>query len=94
MRSTVADTAEFPVNERPGAWAGAMALAQVPQRVTSRETGTLTARIELMPLGAGQVSVLSSCASVTAQRTARHIRESDPEMYRIHPVTAGEVGIE
>ncbi|GGP56654.1 helix-turn-helix domain-containing protein [Streptomyces melanogenes] len=94
MRSTVVDTTGFPVRERPEAWAAAMALAQVPQRVTPLEAGTFKARIEMMPLGAGQVSVLSSYASVTAQRTARHIRQSDPEMYRIHLVTAGEVSIE
>ncbi|MEU5431864.1 helix-turn-helix domain-containing protein [Streptomyces sp. NPDC020719] len=94
MRSTVVDTADFPVSERPGAWAGAMARAQVPQRVKSLETGTFAARIEMMPLGAGQVSVLSSYASVAAQRTPRHVRQSDPEMYRVVLVTAGEVGIE
>ncbi|OAR22615.1 hypothetical protein A8W25_23685 [Streptomyces sp. ERV7] len=94
MRSTVVDTAEFPVSERPGAWAGAMAMAQVPQRVTSLERGTFGARIEMMPLDAGQISVLSSYASVTAQRTPRHVRQSDPEMYRVVLVTGGELGIE
>lgn len=94
MRSTVVDTAEFPVSERPEAWAAAMAVAQVPQRVTSLETGTFGARIEMMPLGAGQVSVLSSYASVAAQRTPRHIRQSDPEMYRVVLVADGAVGIE
>lgn len=81
MRSTVVNTAEFPVSERPGAWAGAVAMTQVPQRVTSLETGTFKARIEMMPLGAGQFSVLSSYACVSAQRTARHVRQCDPEMY-------------
>ncbi|MFC0843812.1 helix-turn-helix domain-containing protein [Streptomyces noboritoensis] len=94
MRSTVVDTVEFPVSERLEAWAGAMATARVPQRVTSLETGTFKARVEMMPLGAGQVSVLSSYASVSAQRTLQHIRQSDPEMYRVHLVTYGEVGIE
>ncbi|MFI1172776.1 AraC-like ligand-binding domain-containing protein [Streptomyces melanogenes] len=94
MRSTVVDTAEFPVNERPGAWAGAMAMARVPQRVTPLEAGTFQARIEMMPLGAGQVSVVSSYASVIAQRTPRHIRQSDPEMLRVILATSGAVGIE
>ncbi|MFK8906145.1 helix-turn-helix domain-containing protein [Streptomyces sp. YS-3] len=94
MRSTVIDTAELPVSERPAAWAEAMAMAQVPQRVAPRDTGTFTARVEMMPLGAGQVSVLSAYASVSAQRTPRHVRQSDPEMYRVHVVTSGEVGIE
>ncbi|MBZ6475183.1 helix-turn-helix domain-containing protein [Streptomyces griseocarneus] len=81
------------MNERPEAWAETMALAQVTQRVKFLETATFGARIEMMPLGAGQVSALSY-ASVIAQRTPRLIRQSDPEMYHVAVVTAGEIGIE
>ncbi|MBO0654359.1 helix-turn-helix domain-containing protein [Streptomyces triculaminicus] len=93
MHSIVIDTVEFPVNERPEAWAETMALAQVTQRVKFLETATFGARIEMMPLGVGQVSELSY-ASVIAQRTPRLIRQSDPEMYHVAVVTAGEIGIE
>ncbi|MER6997223.1 AraC family transcriptional regulator [Streptomyces sp. NPDC000410] len=93
MHSTVIDTVEFPVNERTEAWAETMALAQVTQRVRFLETATFGARIELMPLGVGQLSALSY-ASVIAQRTPRLVRQSDPEMYHVALVTAGEIGIE
>ncbi|GGP91474.1 hypothetical protein [Streptomyces melanogenes] len=94
MRSTVLDTAALPIGERPEAWAGAMAVAQIPQHVTSLATGTFQARVEMTPLGAGQVSVLSSYASVSVRRTARHVRQSDPEMYRVNVAMAGEVRID
>ncbi|MBT2384375.1 helix-turn-helix domain-containing protein [Streptomyces sp. ISL-11] len=93
MHSTVIDTVEFPVRERPAAWAETMALAQVTQRVKFLETATFGARIEMMPLGVGQVSALSY-ASLIAQRTPRLVRQSDPEMYHVALVTAGEIGIE
>ncbi|MFI9202560.1 helix-turn-helix domain-containing protein [Streptomyces sp. NPDC053048] len=93
MRSIVVDTVEFPLNERREAWVETMALAQVTQRVKFLETARFGARIELMPLGVGQVSALSY-ASVIAQRTPRLVRQSDPEMYHVALVTAGEIGIE
>ncbi|MEU9118920.1 helix-turn-helix domain-containing protein [Streptomyces sp. NPDC048506] len=93
MHPTVIDTVEFPVNDRPEAWAETMALAQVTQRVRFLDTATFGARIELMPLGMGQVSALSY-ASVIAQRTPRLVRQSDPEMYHVAVVTAGEIGID
>ncbi|GAA0592901.1 helix-turn-helix domain-containing protein [Streptomyces crystallinus] len=94
MRSTVLDTAELPIGERPEAWAEAMTLAQIPQHVTSLKTGTFQARVEMMPLGAGQLSLLSSYASVSVRRTARHVRQSDPEMYRVNVAMAGEIRID
>lgn len=94
MRSTVLDTAELPVGERPEAWAGAMARAQIPQHVTSLEPGTFQARLEMMPLGAGQLNLLSSYANVSVRRTARHVRQSDPEMYRVNVAMAGEIRID
>ncbi len=93
MDATVIDTVEFPLNERREAWVETMALAQVTQRVKFLETAAFGARIELMPLGIGQLSALSY-ASVIAQRTPRLVRQSDPEMYHVAVVTAGEIGIE
>ncbi|WP_037837763.1 helix-turn-helix domain-containing protein [Streptomyces sp. NRRL S-337] len=93
MHPTVIDTVEFPVQERPEAWAETMALAQVTQRVKFLETATFGARIAMMPLGVGQVSELSY-ASLIAQRTPRLVRQSDPEMYHVAVVTEGEIGIE
>ncbi|MFC4517568.1 helix-turn-helix domain-containing protein [Streptomyces ehimensis] len=92
MRPIVVDTVEFPVGERQEAWVETMALAQVTQRVKFLESARFGARIEVMPLGVGQLSVLSY-SSVIAQRTPRLVRQSDPEMYHVALVTAGEIGI-
>ncbi|MEV4433054.1 helix-turn-helix domain-containing protein [Streptomyces sp. NPDC049585] len=93
MHPIVVDTVEFPLNDRREAWAETMALAQVTQRVKFLDTARFGARIEVMPLGVGQVSVLSY-ASLVAQRTPKLVRQSDPEMYHVAVATAGEIGIE
>ncbi|MEU6478882.1 helix-turn-helix domain-containing protein [Streptomyces sp. NPDC047017] len=93
MRATVIDTAELAERERADVWVETMALAQVTQRVRFLDGTALQGRIEVMPLGTGQISVLSHTA-VEAQRTPRLVRQSDPEMYHAALVTSGEVGIE
>ncbi|MCM2424064.1 helix-turn-helix domain-containing protein [Streptomyces sp. RKAG293] len=92
MHPIVFDTVEVPVAERPAAWVETMALAQVTQRVKFLETARLSARMEIMPLGVGQLSTLSY-ASLVAQRTPRLVRQSDPEMYHVAVATGGEIGI-
>ncbi|MGR8008513.1 AraC-like ligand-binding domain-containing protein [Streptomyces hypolithicus] len=92
MHPIVFDTVEVPVAERPAAWVETMALAQVTQRVKFLETARFSARMEIMPLGVGQLSTLSY-ASLVAQRTPRLVRQSDPEMYHVAVATGGEIGI-
>ncbi|MEU3461211.1 helix-turn-helix domain-containing protein [Streptomyces sp. NPDC006733] len=93
MHPIVFDTVEVPVADRPAAWVETMALAEVTQRVKFLETARFNARMELMPLGVGQLSTLSY-ASLVAQRTPKLVRQSDPEMYHVAVATGGEIGID
>jgi AraC-like DNA-binding protein len=93
VRAIVVDTAELAERERADVWVETMAMAQVTQRVRFLDRAAVQGRIEVLPLGAGQISVLSH-AAVEAQRTPRLVRQSDPEMYHAALVTSGEVGIE
>ncbi|MYW16034.1 helix-turn-helix domain-containing protein, partial [Streptomyces sp. SID2955] len=93
MRALVVDTAELAEPERADVWVETMAMAEVTQRVRFLDGSAVQGRIEVLPLGAGQLSVLSHTA-VEAQRTPKLVRQSDPEMYHAALVTSGEVGIE
>jgi AraC-like DNA-binding protein len=91
--TTVLDTARLPSAERTAAWAEATALALVRTRLTFPDPDGFGARIRATELGPVQLSTLSY-AQLLSYRSARLIRDSDPELYQIALVTTGGQAIE
>ncbi|MFJ9482655.1 helix-turn-helix domain-containing protein [Streptomyces mirabilis] len=90
---TVFDSSDLPAHQRTDAWVEITARALMTTRFTFFEPEGFAARLQVMSLGAVQVSAMSY-ASLQSQRTPALIRQSDPECYAVALVKNGWQGIE
>ncbi|GAB2974440.1 AraC-like ligand-binding domain-containing protein [Saccharothrix stipae] len=90
---TVFDSATITARDRLDAWREITAASLAPTAVDSPDPEAFTARLRAMPLGAAQVTSLAY-TSLTARRSPKEIRRSDPEYYQIALIRAGRQGIE
>ncbi|MEU3983376.1 helix-turn-helix domain-containing protein [Streptomyces sp. NPDC026672] len=93
MLTTVLDTAHLPPVDRTAAWSEATRQSLLPTRINFLDPDRVQARIETMALGPVQLSLMSY-TPLSSQRTARLIRQSDPEMYQLALTVAGRQSIE
>ncbi|MFE9610124.1 helix-turn-helix domain-containing protein [Streptomyces sp. NPDC006012] len=95
MLTTVLDTARLRPGERTAAWAEVTGLALVNTliRFLVQEPDQVSARIRTLALGPVQLSVMSY-TPLSSRRTARLIRQSDPEQYQLGLTVAGHQRIE
>jgi AraC-like DNA-binding protein len=93
MMRTVLDTTGLPSNERTSAWEETAALALVTQRFRFPDPERFGALIRAMELGAAQLSTIAY-APLVSYRSARLIRQSDPEFYQLALITSGRQGVE
>jgi AraC-like DNA-binding protein len=90
---TVFDSATIAAPERLEAWRDVTAASMAPTVIESPDPEAFTARLCALPFGAVQVTSLAY-TSLTARRSPREIRRSDPECYQIGLVRTGLQGIE
>ncbi|MFF4750184.1 AraC-like ligand-binding domain-containing protein [Streptomyces sp. NPDC002514] len=95
MLTTVLDTARLRPAERTAAWAEVTGLALVNTliRFLVHEPDQVSAQIQTLALGPVQLSVMSY-TPLSSRRTARLIRQSDPEQYQLGLTVAGHQRIE
>ncbi|MYR45873.1 helix-turn-helix domain-containing protein [Streptomyces sp. SID5910] len=87
------DTTCLPRAERTSAWAETTALALVSTRFKFPDPENFGARISATTLGPAQLSTMSY-AQLVSYRSARQIRDSDPDLYQIALITKGRQTIE
>jgi AraC-like DNA-binding protein len=90
---TVFDTSTIAASDRVEAWRCATASSLIPTEINSPEPAAFAARLAAVDLGTAQVASLSY-TSLSAQRSPRMIRVSDPEYYLIALVRTGEEHVE
>jgi AraC-like DNA-binding protein len=90
---TVFDSATIAAPDRLEAWRDVTAASLAPTVIKSPDPERFTARLCAVPLGAAQVTSLAY-TSLTARRSPREIRRSDPEYYQIGLIRGGMQGIE
>jgi len=90
---TVLDTTDLPSADRTTAWTETAALAMVTQRFRFPDPERFGARIRAMELGAVQLSTISY-APLVSYRSARLIRQSDPEFCQLALISSGRQGVE
>ncbi|GGN98005.1 AraC family transcriptional regulator [Actinoplanes lobatus] len=90
---TVFDSATIAPRERLDAWREITAASMAPTAIDVPDPEAFTARLRAMPLGNAQVATLAYTA-LTARRSMREIRRSDPEYYEVGLIRAGRQGIE
>ncbi|MER6524270.1 helix-turn-helix domain-containing protein [Streptomyces sp. NPDC001508] len=95
MLTTVLDTARVRPADRTAAWTEVTGLALVTTLISfrAREPEQVSARIQTLALGPVQLSVMSY-SPLSSRRTARLIRQSDPELYQLGLTVAGRQEIE
>ncbi|MFI8165946.1 helix-turn-helix domain-containing protein [Streptomyces sp. NPDC085931] len=90
---TVLDTTDLPPGDRTEAWVQTTALAAVTTRFRFPQPERFGARIRAMELGAVQLSTLNY-APLVSYRSAKLIRQADPEVYQLALITSGRQDIE
>ncbi|MET8320344.1 helix-turn-helix domain-containing protein [Micromonospora sp. NPDC005189] len=86
-RDTV-DTTVLPPSERFGMWLDLVARTSAPMRIWSAHADDFTARADFVDLGPIQL-INYHYPSLEATRTAKLIRQSDPELYMLALTTDG-----
>ncbi|QIJ61072.1 hypothetical protein [Streptomyces sp. JB150] len=93
MTRTVLDTTGLSPDERTSVWEETAALALVTQRFRFPDPERSGALIRVMELGAAQLSAIAY-APLVSYRSARLIRQSDPEFCQLALITSGRQGVE
>jgi AraC-like DNA-binding protein len=86
-------TEGFPARERLSAWQDFMSGMLAPMELRSDDPATFTASARVWPVGAGAVARVAS-GSMELRRTARMIRQYDPEVYQVTLAHRGSGGVE
>ncbi|MFC0865419.1 helix-turn-helix domain-containing protein [Sphaerimonospora cavernae] len=86
------DTEHLPARDRFPSWLEHGGNALTPSWVHTEQRETFRARTQAMELGGMQIATLAH-PSVTVRRSAKLIRQRDPEAFQIHLVLQGEAGI-
>lgn len=89
---TVFDSATIAARDRLEAWREITAASLAPTAIDSPDPEAFTARLRALPLGNAQFTSLAY-TSLTARRSPREIRRSDPEYYQVGLIRAGRQGI-
>ncbi len=87
------DLSELPAAQRFDYWVELVAKEVAPNQISSAHAHDFDARLQITSLGNLGLTSLQF-PSLTTQRTARLIRQSDPEQYHLALLTAGAGSIE
>ncbi|NMO53960.1 helix-turn-helix domain-containing protein [Actinoplanes sp. TBRC 11911] len=93
MTSIDVSTDDFPAHERLTAWQDFMSDMLAPMELRSDDPSAFAASARVWPVGAAAVARVAS-ASMELHRTARMIRQSDPEVYQLTLAHRGSGGVE
>lgn len=86
-------TEDLPAAERFAYWLEMVRRATAPHDIRSAHADAFLATLRTAEMGSIQVNWLAQ-QSLESHRTARHIRQSDPEHYQLGVVTQGRVEME
>lgn len=92
MIETVFDSERLPTAERFASWYEMTCRALISTRVRSDDAADFRASARVIGTNTCQVSSESVGSPLRAERTAKHIRQSDPEQYLLGVIRTGTYG--
>lgn len=92
MGFTVYDTADLPPEHRFEWWRETVSQGAGPTHVTSDQPADFAGTMGVLSLGIAQIATMSFPV-LRSERTARLIRQSDPETYELTLILSGAMGV-